>query len=864
MTQNFALLGPKLRSQGFEPIPVAGKVPTIKGWQEIVLHPEQIQIWAANGQGHHNVGLRTGALAAVDLDIYDTDVADAVFEAFTARFGEAPCRIGREPKRLLVYAAKEPRTKINSAAWVRPNADLDEGPNKVEVLGIGQQFVAAGIHPDTHKPYRWVGRDNLLEMELWMLPVLDLDEVAVWIRDELPKLIPSDWQLKNTGRGGTAFDDDPFASIKQRHDDVDLEGLRWLLDNLDQSYCDERDPWRNVIFAVHHQFHDTEGEAEALELVDAWSAKSPKYVGQVVPEMWKRAHEQRSGGLITIGSLKQWVGLDKWAAYRAQRKAAAAVATVQEQGWEARIAAADQATLEGQIIPEIRVADLTEMTRAALVGKIKERTRALGIPLTLDQIRRLLRPPQVRNIAGLEEAPDIDDWASTAPAWAKDWVWVRTEGKWLNRKTKLLVTKSAFDTEMQRHVADLVVPEGDELRTYEASERMFQHWGAKAVDKEAFHPGLPELFNLGGVTYVNKYRPELRVKPAAAWTDEGRQMARALERHLALLVPDRRCRQLLRSWLAHQYLYPGVKVRWAPLIKGCPGDGKSLLGELMELVLGVDNVKLMNADTIQNSPFSGWVEGQCVTVFEEVKFHGHNRYDVVNKLKPYISNNRVEKHGKGKDPGNILNVTNYLMLTNHEDAIPIEEGDRRYFVLFSPFKTLACLEKVLAADYCMTAAMHFAELFETVRDNPAQLALWLSETEFSPEWDPNMQAPMTEHKAAMIVASRSDLDSAVADTLEDVAAGIKIAGVLPELLSFRHLKRALRMRYDLRDTHDRVLAKVLRGLGYCPAAGTEKGKAMKVMWQGEQVRIWQKEGESISNYVARAALDKSLPGDFDD
>lgn len=396
MTQNFALLGPKLRSQGFEPIPVAGKTPTIKGWQEIVLHPEQIQIWAANGQGHHNVGLRTGALAAVDLDIYDTDVADVVFQAFTARFGEAPCRIGREPKRLLVYAAKEPRTKINSAAWVRPNPDLDEEQNKVEVLGIGQQFVAAGIHPDTHKPYRWVGRGNLLEMELWMLPVLDLDEVAVWIRDELPKLIPSSWQRKSTGGGGAAFDDDPFASIKQRHDDVDLEGLRWLLDNLDQSYCDERDPWRNVIFAAHHQFHDTEDEGEALDLVDTWSSKSVKWASGVVPVIWDQAHEQRGGGLITIGSLKQWVGLDKWAAYRVQRKATTAVATVQEQGWEARIAVADQATLEGQIIPEIRVAELTEMTRASLVGKIRERTRALGIALTLDQIRRLLRPPKAK------------------------------------------------------------------------------------------------------------------------------------------------------------------------------------------------------------------------------------------------------------------------------------------------------------------------------------------------------------------------------------------------------------------------------------------------------------------------------------
>ena len=120
--QNFASLGPKLLLQGFEPIPVIGKGQKpdgtsgmVPGWQDVTLHRDQVAYWAANGKGHLNVGLRTGTLAAVDLDLYDPTVAARVYEAFVARFGEAPCRIGRAPKRLLVYAAEAPRTKINSA-----------------------------------------------------------------------------------------------------------------------------------------------------------------------------------------------------------------------------------------------------------------------------------------------------------------------------------------------------------------------------------------------------------------------------------------------------------------------------------------------------------------------------------------------------------------------------------------------------------------------------------------------------------------------------------------------------------------------------------------------------------------------------
>lgn len=189
-SQNYAALGPRLLAQGFEPIPVAGKRPVIKQWEDLTLSADRVAYWATNGQGDLNVGLRTGTLAAVDLDIYDPEVAAQVYAAFVARFGEAPCRIGRAPKRLLTYLANEPRTKINSRVWIRPNPEEGEKENKVEVLGIGQQFVAYGIHPDTHKPYQWLNGD-LTEQELWMLPSLDLDEVAAWIAEELPAAWPT-------------------------------------------------------------------------------------------------------------------------------------------------------------------------------------------------------------------------------------------------------------------------------------------------------------------------------------------------------------------------------------------------------------------------------------------------------------------------------------------------------------------------------------------------------------------------------------------------------------------------------------------------------------------------------------------------
>lgn len=859
--QTYATLGTKLLAQGFEPIPVVGKgqLPDgksglFKDWQTMSLHPEQVEYWASNGKGHLNVGLRTAALAPIDVDIYDAEVATRVVKSLLARFGDAPQRIGQAPKALLVYAAQTPGTKITSPIWISPNGK----ENRVEVLGIGQQFVAFGTHPDTKKPYTWVGK-SLADLDV-CLPTVDRESIAEWIRDELPALIPADWVKKSEMSGGGGGDaDNPFDAIKPRHEDVDLDALRWMLERLPQDHCDDRNTWRDAIFAVHHQFHDTEQEQDALDLVDAWSAKSHKYVPEVVPLIWKEAKEQRSGGLVTIGTIKNWLG-DTWKNYR--RTAVTVEQTEAAEGFRERIASADESLLQGALAAEIRETAMSDVAREVLVKLVQRRLGTLlGAAPGVGVVRRMLA--EQRAVAAPEDVPDIDDGLSMAPDWAREWLWVR-EGGFLHRKKRIKVAKGDFDTEMQKHVADLTVPDAEGVRTYEPSTRMFRHWNCKVVDKTAFHPAFGEVFEVGGITYFNMYRPDLLVKPAASWTPAGKAMAQAIERHLSLLIPDPRCRQIFRAWLAHQYLHPGVKVRWAPLIKGAHGDGKSLFGELLEIVLGESNVRLMSGDTLQSSPFSGWSEGQCVTVFEEVKFHGHNRYDVVNKLKPYVSNNRVEKHAKGKDPGSIWNVTNYLLLTNHEDAIPLEIGDRRYFVLFSPFLTLAALDNALQSDYLISAAEHFEELFSLVRNNVDQLALWLTETEFPAEWDPNMTAPMTDAKVSMAQESRSDLQMMISEVLEDQDD----VGVAERALSFKHLRAALLKRGMADKVGDKTIGRALKDEGWSPSGEKAQG-AKRIDWPREagkrtRTRIWIKGPDVWNRDQAIADLDATLTRDFNE
>ncbi len=774
----FGTAGPALLRAGFKPIPVNGKRPVTKKWEEAPMHPDQVGFWADEFP-LLNTGLRTEDLVAVDIDIYHHEVADAVEAAFVARFGPGLKRLGETPKRLLLYGAQTPGLKITSPLF----QTVDGVEHKVEILGDGQQFVAYGIHPDTLRPYEWVG-DGPLDIERWQLNVLDRDDVAKWVaRDLRDILLPKGFLPKiggstTTPSGAPLDPDDPFDRIKQRHDDVSLADLAWMLDHLEADHCDDRDSWRNAVFAVHHQFHGTEQEEEALDLVDAWSQKSVKYTAGCVHAIWNKTHEQRLG-LATMGTLKAWLG-DAWKGYK--RTAVTPEAVEQAADWASRIRVAGETTLLGPLAAEIREAKLTDIDRAALVKHYQARLKELkGVSIPVADVRKALAPvkPEAEE-GGL--LPSLDDPFFLGPDWAKGWFWIGSEDAFFNRANKQIVSMLTFNTTYKWDRTNLVVEEGDEKVFYPPYERMVQHWRVPVLDGTAYHPQAGEVFELGGLRMANLYRPELRIKADTAFTEEGKRLIEALERHLSVLIPNPTERNIFRAWLAHNYRNPGIKIRWAPLLKGAQGDGKSIFGEVLQILMGRENIRTMSADTLQTSPFSGWATGQCVVVLEEVRFQGHNRFDIVNKLKPYITNNSVELHSKGQDPANTLNVSNYLLFTNHDDALPLGEGDRRYFVLRTPYRSYQAMDEFLQAVYSISRNAHFDEIFELGNAHPGQMALWLEKVEYPEAFNPNGEAPRTAARELMVRNSTSDLESLVRDILETGAPGVSKNIVMVEYL----------------------------------------------------------------------------------
>ncbi|MFG1420007.1 DUF5906 domain-containing protein, partial [Xanthobacter sp. V0B-10] len=151
--------------------------------------------------------------------------------------------------------------------------------------------------------------------------------------------------------------------------------------------------------------------------------------------------------------------------------------------------------------------------------------------------------------------------------------------------------------------------------------------------------------------------------------------------HMAHLFPDERERGHVLDYLALLVQRPAEKIHFALMIRGMQGTGKSWLGNLMERVIGARNTVRPSNDEV-TSRWTAWMEGAQLAIIEELMTLG--RREVANRLKPAITDPTLRIEEKNCRIYSIPNCLNFLCFTNHEDALPIEHGDRRWLVVFSP------------------------------------------------------------------------------------------------------------------------------------------------------------------------------------
>lgn len=227
-------------------------------WQKAQHTLEDVQQWNVDGA---SVGLRAERFPAVDIDCLDPELAQIIEDHALAELGFAPIRVGRAPKRLLMYRAGEPFGRM------RVTLVKDGVEHLVEVLGAGQQYVVHGVHPTTMLPYAW--NQDMLSLTPDELPLVTRDSVAAWL-DQLEVDLEKVGVVRATREGDgqirkrTAQDGLAAPSL-----DVLRDAVRRIPNTND--LFPTRDDYIKVGYAV--KAAGGADEDEAYEIFAEWAAK---------------------------------------------------------------------------------------------------------------------------------------------------------------------------------------------------------------------------------------------------------------------------------------------------------------------------------------------------------------------------------------------------------------------------------------------------------------------------------------------------------------------------------------------------------------------------------------------------------------
>jgi Family of unknown function (DUF5906)/Primase C terminal 2 (PriCT-2) len=625
---------------------------------------------------------------------------------------------------------------------------------------------------------------------------------------------------------------------------VSIHALRSALTYIVNDGSDESPDyfkWRDRMFAIHE---GTGGSEEGFQLLLEFSENNPRHdpkearrlwgdvklrpdgithlsiLADARAKGWQEAHEldfededgnvpqltyEEIGAYVRAKPLPELAD-DIFAKSEEQKKQARYDA---RRKWKEVIEAADDDfRLRENICPQIaKDHALGVDERMQLADLLFVRFKTLGAKLPIASCRKLIEQRKPR-----KQAEDI-----TRPAWAKDWVYVTDEDQFYRTDSEEWLSMQGFRAKFNR------LSIGDQDGNVDAARDALDNLEIPTVTRPLYLPWAGPMFDHDGVACVNTYRPSSVPLPADKITPRGQLAIDAVKRHMGLLFNGRsEVVETIMSWIAHNVQKPGIKIRWAPLIKGVQGDGKTLLGTLVTSVMGQANVKNVSPHALA-STFTSWAEGSCVAVLEEVRIIGHNRYDIFNALKPYITNDMVPIVGKGSnEKGSCVNVTNYMGFTNFNDALPMDDGDRRWMVIFSPFADIAELAAAVGGD----SEAYFNSLFELITSQRADLRRFFLDYPIAASFRPNGKAPHTEEREMMIGMSMSDDEAALRHVLS--AGGF---GIGQRVLASSYVSAALAASGSETIFQTSALSKALTKMGWAKVPE-------RLRWRDKTETIW--------------------------
>jgi len=135
------------------------------------------------------------------------------------------------------------------------------------------------------------------------------------------------------------------------------------------------------------------------------------------------------------------------------------------------------------------------------------------------------------------------------------------------------------------------------------------------------------------------------------------------------------------KWLALPLQRPGTKMRSALVFHGPQGVGKNLFFEIMTRIYGRYSL-VVGQDQLEDK-FNDWASQKLFLIGDEVVAR-QELYHHKNKLKAFITGETIQINTKMMPLRTEANHINVVFLSNEQQPLALEDGDRRYFVVYTP------------------------------------------------------------------------------------------------------------------------------------------------------------------------------------
>lgn len=250
----------------------------LEGWTSFKISPAEADLYDRH---HASVGLLARRYPGIDVDVHDEALSNEIRDIALHILGEAPIRVGKAPKQLLMYATEDEITK--KALKFK----LDDDLMQVEILASGQQYVVEGIHPVTMQPYQI---DQGIPDPM-SLTVIDNEKIWRFLEAVVERLSLYGIKISESSSYSGDREGSPHELLIAKEPSLLSEALSFLPNN--ETTCFGWDEWIRIGAALHAAtqedleygrglFHTFSAKAEhktynVVETDAVWNKYRPPY-----------------------------------------------------------------------------------------------------------------------------------------------------------------------------------------------------------------------------------------------------------------------------------------------------------------------------------------------------------------------------------------------------------------------------------------------------------------------------------------------------------------------------------------------------------------------------------------------------------